>query len=202
MGRGGRAGRRRGLLKLRRNQEPQRPESQAPEQLPPPDQAVEQATQAEQTQVGQQSEVVAPNVQSEPPDADNAAHNVPTDPGLGDSQVDTRQPPRGPIVRMYSTPDLIRTLCPPGAFVSIDIPGVRWKPTFGSKRLPSVGFGPHGHYNRRTGLAKALDDLWSMHAGQRPASAFLSAIPEEAWQGLLDDNLVEEGRRRAKRPRM
>ena len=52
-------------------------------------------------------------------------------------------------VKLYSTPELLRTLCPKGGFIGLDIPGCRFRPRLEGQSLPTVGFGPYCYFNRR-----------------------------------------------------
>ena len=101
-------------------------------------------------------------------------------------------------VRIYTTPQLLKTLCPPHGLLSIDIPACRWRARIHGETLPSVGFGPFCPYNRRQALVRILDDMWMSSGDARPASAYVHAVAEAAWDGLLDER-VEQPRKYQKK---
>ena len=109
-----------------------------------------------------------------------------------------RARPIGPVVRMYSTPQLLKQLSPPGCTVTIDIPACRWSARYNGEILPTIGFGPHSGMSRAEALDILLAHVWSMHPGARPDTATVEAIPAEAWDGLLDERL-EQPRKYVKR---
>ena len=100
-----------------------------------------------------------------------------------------RAGPSVPPLRIYSTPALLKTLCPPGGSIGIDIPACRWRAKFRGTVLPTISFGPHSGCNRRQALEFCLSHLWNEHPGARPEASFVSAVPIEAWQGLLDERV-------------
>ena len=96
---------------------------------------------------------------------------------------------RMPGVREYNTPDLIKQLVPalPGCSVSMDQVACRWRSRAHGRILPQVGFGPSSGMTRKTSLEVCLDALWAQVSIARPEHAWVSAIPEDCWGGLLDE---------------
>ena len=100
--------------------------------------------------------------------------------------------------KMYTTPELIDMLQPPGGKITIDVPGVRWRGRYHDNVIPSIGFGPYSPYNRRTALEAILDFMWKMHGGDRPLNTYVGSLPAEWWQGFLDP-LEEQPRKYTKK---
>ena len=94
--------------------------------------------------------------------------------------------PRRPAVRMYTTPEVLRSLCPSLGSIYLDIPGCRVRSKFDGEQLPSVCFGPMSGSNRKEAVEKALDNLWSHSEQRRPATSHVDSVPWDVWGGVLD----------------
>ena len=89
-------------------------------------------------------------------------------------------------VKLYSTPELLKLLCPPECTLSIDVPACRWRARVAGAPLPSVGFGPWSGRDRRSALVETLDALWAHVPGERPATSYIDSIPREQWGSFWD----------------
>ena len=95
--------------------------------------------------------------------------------GAGHAAVVPAPQPALPRVVQHSAPELIKTVCPPGGFVGMDIPVCRFRPKMYGRISASVRFGPRCPqwcpYIRREVMERALDSVWDASREPRPAAA-------------------------------
>ena len=132
-----------------------------------------------------------------PPDSDLPAH--PASSSAGPIDDAPRRPPSLIHGTMYSTPDLVASLCPPGTSCALDVPGVRWR-LVSTGYLPSysVSFGPRSGISRRVALETALDMLWGSVGLDRPDWAYVAALAPEEWGDCFDHDGPEIPRKYAR----
>ena len=88
----------------------------------------------------------------------------------------------------WRTPkSIIDTLCPSEGKIHLDVHACRWRAIWKSKVFGSSLFGDTSWLSRQAALEEILDRLWNVSTERRPPSAYVSSIPSEAWQGLLDE---------------
>ena len=107
--------------------------------------------------------------------------------GVCEAIVPVSDEPRWASEKIYTTPEVIKTLLPslPGCSLTMDQVACRYRARAHYVHFGSVGFGPAAGLTRYDALKVAVDLVWANVSEARPSHAEPDTVPWRVWGGIM-----------------